>query len=237
MKEDTFDKVLAMLPDQLYVTQIMVTKPDFCTKRDNPSTILGIMHQNNYDIMPVKEHGKFVGYVERSLLVKMKQIEPAIQQITLDIVVSADTCVHEMIDLFRKSRFFFVNRANDLVGLVTYVDLDKFPVRVWLFILISKFEFLLLQLIKNFYKGSTWLDELTSTRRRKIIDLFDEKRKPVPDSSISSSKLAFKNRSCVHEFEFRLSLLPFSKNFLWKHNFFQYFLSKLNMITSLCYQP
>ena len=184
MKDDTFDKALATLSNQLYVTQIMVTEPDFCTKSDNPLTILEIMHRRNYDITPVKENGRFVGYVERDLLVKMKQIEPAIQQIKLDIVVSADTYVHEMIDLFQKSRFFFVNRANDLVGLVTYADLDKIPVRVWLFILICKFEFLLLQLIKNFYEGSSWLNKLTAKRRKKITDLFDEKRKHDIDISL-----------------------------------------------------
>ena len=184
MKDDTFDKALATLSNQLYVTQIMVAEPDFCTKSDDPLTILEVMHRKNYDIMPVKENGKFVGYVEKSLLVKIKQIEPAIQQIKLDIVVSADTRVHEMIDLFQKSRFFFVNRANDLVGLVTYADLDKIPVRAWLFILISKFEFLLLQLIKNFHKGSSWLDELTPKRRKKIADLFDEKRRHDIDISL-----------------------------------------------------
>ena len=186
MKDDTFDKLLATLSNQLHVTQIMSTKPDFCTKSDNPLTILETMHRRNYDIMPVKENGKFVGYVERDILVKLKQIEPAIQQINLDIVVSAGTCVHEMIDLFQKSRFFFVNRANDLVGLVTYADLDKIPVRVWLFILICKFEFLLLQLIKNFYEGSLWLNKLTAKRRKKITDLFDEKRKHDIDISLEN---------------------------------------------------
>lgn len=186
MKDDTFDKLLATLSNQLHVTQIMSTKPDFCTKSDNPLTVLETMHRRNYDIMPVKENGKFVGYVEREILVKLKQIEPAIQQINLDIVVSADTCVHEMIDLFQKSRFFFVNRANDLVGLVTYADLDKIPVRVWLFILICKFEFLLLQLIKNFYEGSSWLNKLTTKRREKITDLFDEKRKHDIDISLEN---------------------------------------------------
>ena len=89
-----------------------------------------------------------------------------------------------MIDLFHESRFFFVNKANNLVGLVSYADLDKIPVRVWLFILISKFEFLLLQLIKNFYKGSSWLDKLSSKRQKKIADLLNEKRKHDIDISL-----------------------------------------------------
>lgn len=184
MEDATFDKVLATLSDQLRVTQIMVTEPDFCTKSDDPLAILEVMQQRNYDIMPVKENGRFVGYVERALLAKMKQIEPAIKQIKVDIIVSADTCVHEMIGLFQRSRFFFVNRANDLVGLVTYADLNKFPVRAWLFILICKFEFLLLQLIKDFYKASSCLNKLTAERRKKITDLFDEKRKHDIDTSL-----------------------------------------------------
>lgn len=178
-----FDKVLANLSNQLYVTQIMVTEPDFCTRSDDPLTILKTMKKENYDIMPVKENNKFIGYVVRDLLMEMKQIETAMQEIELDLVVSTDTRAHEMIELFQKSKFFFVNRANDLVGLVTYADLDKIPVRVWFFILISRFESLLLQLIKSFYEKKSWLNKLTTKRRKKITDLLNEKRKHDIDIS------------------------------------------------------
>jgi len=184
MEDSTFDEVLATISDHLRVNQIMVSEPDFCRKTDDPLAILEIMKRENYDIIPVKKNGKFIGYVERNLLSKTREIEPAIRQITLDVVVSSDTHVHEMIDLFQKSRFFFVNKANELVGLVTYADLDKIPIRVWLFILICKFEFALLQLIKNFYKGSSWLEKFTPERREKITKLFNEKRKQDIDISL-----------------------------------------------------
>jgi len=184
MKENAFDKVMATLSDQLNVAQIMVTELDYCTRNDDPSRILGVMDTKNYDIMPVKEDDRFIGYIERSLLEKMKQIGLAMQVIKFDIIVSSNTSIDKVINLFQKSRFFFVNRANDLVGLVTYADLDKIPVRIWLFILISKFEILLLQLIKKFYKKSLWLNELTPLRRRKITDLLNEKRKHDIDVSL-----------------------------------------------------
>jgi len=162
----------------------MVTEPDFCTRKDNPLTILDIMNKENYDIMPLKENGKLTGYVERNLLEEKKQIQQATQQITVDLIVSADTCVHEMVDLFQRSRFFFVNKGNDLVGLVTYADLDKIPMRTWLYILISQFEFLLLELIKKFCRTRAWLSKLTPERLDKIKNLHDKKMENDTDISL-----------------------------------------------------
>jgi len=67
MKEDMFDKVLTTVSNQLRVTQIMVTEPDFCTREDNPSTVLEIMKDQNYDVMPLIENGKFARLFARFL--------------------------------------------------------------------------------------------------------------------------------------------------------------------------
>ncbi len=183
MKPASFDEVLEALSSKLCITQIMVADPQCCAKEDDPLNILEIMKLKNYDIMPINEEGKVTSYVERELLEKEKQIEPAVRQITTDVIVSADTCVSEMVDLFQRSRFFFVNKRNDLVGLVTYADLNKIPMRVLLFVLISQFEFLLLTLIKKFYRKETWISKLALERQEKIKELYNEKRKHDTDIS------------------------------------------------------
>jgi hypothetical protein len=90
-----------------------------------------------------------------------------------------------MINLFQASRFFFVLEGNNLVGLVTYSDLNKSPVRALLFILISKFEFLLLQEIKSHYKDAlSWFNKLDSSKQKKIKCNFESKKKADVDTVI-----------------------------------------------------
>jgi hypothetical protein len=181
---EEFDDALTTFSNQFHVTHIMTRESDYCTERDDPSTVLETMQQQNYDIMPIQRNAKFIGYVERNSLDKTTPVERVLQQINLDVVVSANTYIHEMIRLFQRSKFFFINRANDLIGLVTYADLNKIPVRVWIYILINKLEYVLLQLIKSYYPDSSWMNELTDDRQKKITDRFNDKKKEDVETSL-----------------------------------------------------
>jgi len=79
----------------------------------------------------------------------------------------------EVIDLFG---------VDGLDGLITYADLNKIPVRFWLFILISKLD-VLLQLIKQFNPASGW-NMFTNNRRKKISNQLNDKRKDDIDKSM-----------------------------------------------------
>jgi hypothetical protein len=181
----TFDKVLATMSDQLLVSHIFVPNPDTCTWNSDPNLTLNQMNKGNYDLIPLCENGAFVGYVTRKTLEQTKEIKPAYREITVERIVSANTRILDMINLFQASKFFFVLEGNDLVGLVTYSDLNKSPVRALLFILISKLEFLLLQWIKSQYKDAlSWFNTLDSTRQDKIKRTFEDKKKADIDTVI-----------------------------------------------------
>ncbi len=184
MKDDTFDKLLTKLEADLRVTHIMVQELDFCTKSDDPFEILKKMDEKNYDILPIKDGNEFIRYIERNLLVEKKEILPASKEIIPEQVVNIDEQLIKIIDLFCSSKFFFVKNANNLMGIITYADLNKIPVRILLFIQISKLENLLLQLIKDFYLGYSWMHVLTCSRRKKITNLYKEKRKSNIDISL-----------------------------------------------------
>jgi hypothetical protein len=180
-----FDKVLATMSEQLLVSHIFVPNPDACTWNSDPASILSKMNAANYDLMPLIENKAFIGYVERKILEQTNEIRTAYKEITVEKIVSADTAITDMINLFQNSRFFFVLEGNDLVGLVTYSDLNKSPVRALIFILISKFEFLLLQQIKNNYENSlSWFNKLDRKRQNKISNIFENKKKADADTVI-----------------------------------------------------
>lgn len=180
-----FDKVLATMSDQFLVSHIFVPNLTACTWNTDPISILNQMNRDNYDLMPLRENGAFIGYVERKTLKHTKEIKSAYREITVEKIVSANTRILDMISLFQASKFFFVLEGNVLVGLVTYSDMNKSPVRALLFILISKFEFLLLQEIKSHYKGtSSWFSRLDSTRQNKVRRNFEEKKKADVDTAI-----------------------------------------------------
>jgi CBS domain-containing protein len=184
MSSNSFDKIIEFVSDQFTVSHVLVTEIESCTTEDSFEHILSRMRENNYDVMPIMDDGKTKGYVEKEALEKTNDLQSAIKLIALDKIVSSNTRITEMFDLFKTSRFFFVLEGNKEVGIVTYSDMNKGPVRAWLFLLVSKLEYLLIERIKKWYADpNLWLRKLSARRQAKIQRTFQNKRKANVDTS------------------------------------------------------
>jgi hypothetical protein len=125
--------------------------------------------KTGYEVIPIKNEARISAYYERK--------NNLIQEIKVDNLISWGSSVSSCLRLFHGNEFFFVNRENAIVGFVNHADLDKVPVRLLFYVLLSKLEAALVNVITSVYKNDSWSDLLSHERMDKIRQIFDAKKK------------------------------------------------------------
>jgi hypothetical protein len=126
--------------------------------------------------MGVKEGDDVRGYVEQTSLAAgrckdcMKTFHPP--ELTAE-----STPLRDVFSMLRDAPRAFVLDRNKVVGIVTRGDLQKAPIRMWLFGLLTILEMHLLRLIRTLYPNDSWQAHLTKERSAKAHDLFSERKK------------------------------------------------------------
>lgn len=155
---------LRPLIDALTVRMIMTPKEHFVYYDS------GKLENREYDVLPC---GDLRHYYDA----KTKEIKP----ILAENVISADTRLFDLIDLFNEEHtVYFVKEGADIVGLVHYSDLKKHPVRVLFYLMVAELESNLREVLETYY--GTELDNavkrlIKDERRSKIEDHLSNDRK------------------------------------------------------------
>ena len=119
--QDHFEELLDELREALRVEHIMTKKEDFVYYEDVTQI------PEEYDILPLRDLKRYYDTTEKNPKSRFKCI-------TIEDVISADTDLLTLLDLFKDRKFYFVKKGRDIVGLVHYSDLKKHPVRVLFYI-------------------------------------------------------------------------------------------------------
>jgi predicted transcriptional regulator len=164
----TFDEVFSVR----HVTENLAS---FDAERDVDS-VRGFMEEKEFDVVGVRISGYVSGYVERV------DLSNGVLRNHL-LTFSEPECINESEPLLRlleglkRSRRLFVSRQGRVYGIVTKGDLEKGPVRMWLFCVISLLEMQLLRLIREFYPDDGWRDCLETDRFGKVEGNFIDLRR------------------------------------------------------------
>lgn len=109
----------------------------------------------DYDVVGVRRNGLIDGYVNRADLGQgvlddyFKTFEP-------NLLLDESTNILDALRLLRESPRVYVQVMGQVSGIVTKGDLQKAPVRMWLFGLISLLEMQLLRLIRDGWPDGSW---------------------------------------------------------------------------------
>lgn len=140
--------------------------------------VRSFMDDKDFDIVGVRRNGVVAGYVNKT------ELEAG----TLaDHIVSFPTflCLEEsapMLDAIgilrdpRKSHVFVLRRGH-VWGIVTKGDLQKAPIRMWLFGVFSLLEMQFLRLIRGCYPDDSWQILISSGRLQNARCLFKKRRR------------------------------------------------------------
>lgn len=92
-------------------------------------------------------------------------------------MIAESTPLLDVLPILRDNQRIFVLERNQVTGIVTRGDLQKAPIRMLLFGLISLFEMNLQKIIRIYYPYESWENLLSKKRIENVKDLLVERKK------------------------------------------------------------
>ena len=138
------------------------------------------MQEQDFDVVGIETEGIVTGYLEKNSLTdqssgKCKNHEKAFHPQDL---IAISTPLIKLLPLLKNKTRLFILDCNSVTGIVTLGDLQKAPVRMLLFGLVSLLEMNLLRIIRLYYSSDDSLGDVLTEKRLKTADeLLQERRK------------------------------------------------------------
>ena len=126
-------------------------------------TVRAFMEKEDFDVVGVRRSGQIAGYAERSTLLR-GVLGDHLLEFEKAVVFSDLVPIVEVLRRLVGPPPVFIGTRDHVWGIITRGDLQKAPMRMCLFGLISLLEMQLLRLIRDMYPGGTWSSMLSVTR-------------------------------------------------------------------------
>lgn len=139
-----------------------------------------VMEQRGYEVVGIRQEGVMAGYARRDELAEgtcgdyLRRFDDA-------EVVTDSACFPTAVKLLSDLPRLFVTTFGRVGGIVTRTDLQKAPVRMWLFGMITIIEMGLARLIQSAFPGEAWREYLSEGRIQKAEALLAERRRRNQD--------------------------------------------------------
>ena len=136
-----------------------------CLFDDDAAVVSEKMKRLDFDICGTKQNdtSRIEGYVNREQLISGSCSQYISPITTLDLVAES-TPLMKVLGILKGKPHVFVLCENEDIGIISRADLQKMPVRILLFSLVSLFEMHLSDLIRKFYCDDSWKQELSNSR-------------------------------------------------------------------------
>lgn len=142
------------------------------------------MDQRGFDVVGIREHGVVTGFTRRSDLTDGTVGRHCHRVGSGDALPDSAPLISAFAAL-RERRHVFITLLGHVGGIVTRGDLQKAPVRLWLFGLVSLLEMQMLRVVREHYPGDTWSRHLSPERMQGTRRLFDERRRRREENDLS----------------------------------------------------
>jgi hypothetical protein len=138
------------------------------------SEVLELMNHRNFDVVGVRKEGVVVGYVERENLGDSTCGE---QFQAIDAPISDAAPLADVVLVLADSKRLFVRVLGAVGGIITMSDLQKPPVRMWLFGMVTLLEMRTTRVIELKCQGDSWKQYLSESRLKKAQELLEERKR------------------------------------------------------------
>jgi hypothetical protein len=139
-----------------------------------------LMVKRKYDVIGIRSNGLVSQYLDqiqvrtdRSFSIKSFDDEDTFDEYD-SLTVGLERLCH--------APRIYIRSFGQIAGIVTRADLEKQPVRLWLFGLISVLEIRMLSLVRRFYPEDTWRDQITLQRLEAV-------KKVLADRTLSNTEI------------------------------------------------
>ena len=143
---------------------------------DDSAVVRNFMGKHDFDVLGIEEDGIICGYVKQSNL-ETGRCKDHLCRFSPSELISESTPLICLLSILRESPRVFVLDRNRVSGIVTRGDLQKAPVRMFLFGLINLLEMQMLRLIRICYIQDSWHKLISDDRLGKAGKLLEEREK------------------------------------------------------------
>lgn len=149
---------------------------NLCSRESNSDaiTVREEMKKLDFDVMGIEEAGDLYGYVEQSKLIDGR-CKDHVQIFRHSELVSETTPLIQLLPILHDLSRVFVLDCNQVKGIVTRGDLQKAPVRMLFFGLVTLLEMNLLRIIRLHYPNDSLQNNLSPERLKKAEDLLSQR--------------------------------------------------------------
>ncbi|MDA7891873.1 hypothetical protein N9B14_04805 [Akkermansiaceae bacterium] len=144
---------------------------DYCAKKARL-----FMDKNGFDVLGVQQDGVTRSYVLRDSLEEGKVGDYSHKLGSNDILSESEPLLNAL-DVLSERQWIFIRFLGNPSGVVTRGDLQKAPVRMWLFGLVSLLEMQMLRCIRACEETEGWWQSLLATSRNEMAKQLYKQRK------------------------------------------------------------
>ncbi|MBD8005489.1 hypothetical protein [Bacillus norwichensis] len=167
----------------------------------------------NFNVVGFKEENKVIGYLDREQYdYNSNTIEESLISINTSDIVAANTPLVDIFALMEGKERLFLMSDSTIDLLITKADLQKPPVRMLLFGLVTLLESEMADVIRVHHPSGEWKNLLTEGRVKKIEALYEKrKEKNIEIDSIDCTQFADKKTVVLEDTSLRENLFTSSK--------------------------
>jgi hypothetical protein len=136
-----------------------------CSSEASAHEIEGILNERGFDVAGVQavQNGPVIGFVVRGAL-GGGSVKEHTSPMSAEHLISDATPLGDLLTVLRAKERVFVLVGSEVKGIITRADLNKPPVRVYLFGLMSLLEMHLRFWVRRFYGEDSWKQKLKKDR-------------------------------------------------------------------------
>jgi hypothetical protein len=148
-----------------------------CPSGANAIEFAKILHDRDFDVAGVQEdpQGHVIGFIFRDSL-QDGIVRNHLNKMTAEHLISDATPLASLLSIFKTKEHVFVLVGQHVGGIITRADLNKPPVRVYLFGLISLLDMHLTYWVKDAYPNDDWKEKLSDRRLKNAEKLLADRQ-------------------------------------------------------------
>ncbi len=183
-----------------------------CSSGSMAEHIRNILKNRGFDVAGVKETeaGEVIGYIVTDEL-KNGELGKYVKEIEPGLLISDSTPISDIFGALTNRNFAFILYGKCIIGIITKADINKPPVRIFLFGVISLFEMHLNWWINHFYPNNSWRDAIIDHRIKGARAIYEKRKGDNQDLSLLECLQFCDKRDILEQSESFISKFDLSK--------------------------
>jgi len=168
------------------VTAKCIYEPLLCCPADSiPIEAKRALQKRDFDVAGVKvsKDGEVIGYVIADEIGD-GNFKDYIRNIEYDLLISDSTPLAEIFSVLSNKKYAFVIYGKNITGIITKADINKPPVRIYIFGIISLLEMHLNSWIDHYYKDDSWISKVPVDRMDDAKNIYEQRKGNNQDLTI-----------------------------------------------------